>query len=1164
MFYGKLFGMSHKSPPSIAEITASLSSPDSNVTVTGLVGSAPAYILNLLAATAGQTFLVIAPDTDSAEEIHRELQFYSTAQQQLLFFPPWEADPFEHQSPHPNVVGERLGTLLRLLDNKPAIVVTTVAAVMQKIVPQKVLSAGSEYLIAGDEVDREGLVRKLANLGYSHVPLVEDRATYSVRGGIVDIFPPDIAAPVRIEFFGDFIESIRNFDPLTQRSLDSREDLVLMPSREIILSEPVLKTFSIRLKERCDELGLPVARRRELLEQMQQGIYPPGIEYLQPLFHQDLETLFDYLGQGAVKVILDPFAVEAAVTEFATEIEAGLDKAEKRDDITPERDDLFLRNDDLERRLKTGCRLTIPSLILEGDASKVFTFSSQTNSDLRVEVTSEGELLRPLIDKLRSWVSAGDRVVITCHNRGQAQRIHDLLIPYGVPITISSGHFSDPLHDAKRVEVILGDLSRGFRMEGASLVIIAEEEIFGKRAKRRSVTELRKKQILTSLAELKPGDLMVHIDHGVGIYRGLQHLKLAASEGDFVLLEYAGQDKLYLPVDRLNLVQRYVGAEGVEPKVDRLGGSTWEKAKARAREAIEEMAEELLKIYAERQVQKGHAFTPPDEIYREFEASFAFEETPDQLSAIEDVIRDMESDKPMDRLVCGDVGYGKTEVAMRGAFKSVMDGKQVAVLVPTTILAQQHMETFRERLKAYPVKVEMLSRFRSPKEQKVILEQVKKGDIDIIIGTHRLLQADVAFKDLGLLIIDEEQRFGVVHKEKLKKYRAVVDIMTLTATPIPRTLYMSLMGIRDLSIIDTPPVDRLSIKTYVSRFTDDVIREGIMRELQRGGQVFFVHNRVQTIGGMAEHLQKVVPEAKIAVAHGQMDEKELEQVMLDFMHGKYNLLLCTTIIESGLDIPSANTLIVNRADTFGLSQLYQLRGRVGRSKQRAHAYFLIPGEGAITADARERLRILQELTELGAGFRIATHDLEIRGAGDLLGGRQSGQIAAVGFELYTELMEEAIRRLKGEELVERVEPEINLGIPAFIPEDYIRDPNQRLVIYKKLTQAANEEDVLEVKEELADRFGALPLAATYLLEVMTLRLLLKKFLVKSADFDGGRKITFAFHQKTPISPDRIIALIRQFPKRYQFTPDYRLVCEIPSSTFEHILAEARNVLKSLV
>ncbi|HMN03592.1 MAG TPA: transcription-repair coupling factor, partial [Geobacter anodireducens] len=808
---------------------------------------------------------------------------------------------------------------------------------------------------------------------------------------------------------------------------------------------------------------------------------------------------------------------------------------------------------------------TIPFLHLnEGDSPETIDIATETNADLKADISPDSEgVLRPLAARLTGWIEERQRVIVACHQRGQAQRLYELLAHYPVPLTVSDRPFpAERERDDGRVDIVIGEISRGFRLPEGRLVVIAEEEIFGRRQKRRGITELRKKQIMTSLAELKPGDHMVHLDHGVGIYRGLQHLSLSGCASDFLLLEYAGGDKLYLPVDRLSLVQRYVGAEGIEPRVDRLGGTSWEKAKGKARAAVQEMAEELLRIYAARQLHEGHRFSPPDDLYREFEAAFAYEETSDQLAAIEDVIADMTSNRPMDRLVCGDVGYGKTEVAMRGAFKAVMDGKQVAVLVPTTVLAQQHLETFRTRLGAYPVTIEMVSRFRTPREQKDILERVKKGTVDVIIGTHRLLQSDVTFKDLGLLIVDEEQRFGVTHKEKLKKYKAAVDILTLTATPIPRTLYMSLMGIRDLSIIDTPPVDRLAVKTFVARTSDELIREAVLRELRRGGQVFFVHNRVQSIGAWYEHLRRIVPEAKIAVGHGQMDEGELEKVMLGFMHGETNLLLCTTIIESGLDIPSANTLIVDRADTFGLAQLYQLRGRVGRSRQRAYAYLLIPGEGAISSDARERLRIIQELNELGAGFRLATHDLEIRGAGDLLGAKQSGNIAAVGFDLYTELLEEAVQKLRGEEPVERVEPEINLRVPAFIPEDYVREPNQRLVIYKKLTQAAAEEEVDEVMEELVDRFGTLPLAATYLLDVMKLRIMLKHFLVRMAEFDGKR-LCLSFHEKTPVSPDTIIGLIKGNPTRYQFTPDFRLVAELADTSFEGVLAEARNLLKRL-
>jgi transcription-repair coupling factor (superfamily II helicase) len=1149
---------------SIKEIAPLLSPPGSCITLAGLTGSAPAYLLSRLLTEIKHPFLVITKDPESAEELWRELRFFAGEATEVFYFPAWETAPFEQASPHPDITGRRLYALFQLMGGKARAVVAPLSAVMQKVLPRQVLGDVSQYLVAGEEVEREALLAKLIRLGYANVPLVEDRGTFSIRGGILDIFPPDLAAPVRIDFFGDFVDTIRSFDSLTQRSLRPQEELIILPSREVILSEEVMQEFIPRLKVRCDLLEISATRRRELAEQLNSAIYPPGIEYLQPLFHPGLETIFSYMGADSVTVKVDPEGIAAAGEKLAQELAAAEERGREKDLIFCESADLFLSMEAVGQKYGRGRRIDIPYLELGGEekAKGSFSFTTRQNSDLKLAISPDSEgVLRPLVEQFSAWLEEERRVILVCHQKSQAERLHELLGHYELPLAVSERGFpAERGRRDRRVDILTGEISRGFRLDEEGLAVIAEEEIFGPRIKRRGLSEARKKQILTSLAELKPGDCMVHLDFGVGIYRGLQHLKLGEAEGDFLHLEYAAGDKLYLPVDRINLVQRYVGAEGVEPRVDRLGGAAWDKAKAKAREAVQEMAEELLRIYAAREVSEGFAFSPPDDLFREFEASFAFEETPDQLSAIEDVLADMESKKPMDRLVCGDVGYGKTEVAMRAAFKSVMDGRQVAVLVPTTILAQQHLETFTERFKAYPVRVEAISRFRSAKEQKAILDGVKKGEIDIVIGTHRLLQKDVSFKELGLIIVDEEQRFGVVHKERLKQYRATVDIITLTATPIPRTLYMSLMGIRDLSIIDTPPVDRLVIKSFVARFSEDLIREAVLRELRRGGQVFFVHNRVQSIAAMAEHLRRTVPEAQIAVAHGQMEEKELEKVMLGFMHGQTNLLLCTTIIESGLDIPSANTLIVNRADAFGLAQLYQLRGRVGRAKQRAYAYFLIPGEGAISSEARERLKILQEISELGAGFRIATHDLEIRGAGDLLGARQSGNIVAVGFELYTELLEEAVSSLKGEERVERVEPEIKLRIPAFIPEDYVPDPNQRLVIYKKLTQAASPEEVTEIREELADRFGKLPTAASYLLEVMRLRIRLKLLLIKEVEFDG-RRVVVTFHQKTPVSPDRIIELIRHEPKKYQFTPDYRFILELADTSFDGILREVTNLLK---
>lgn len=1159
--------MSDSSSPALAEqcrtIAGALAPEGGRCVVSGLRGSAPAWMLARLLRQTGRRFLIIASDSERAEAIHRELLFYTGGDERILLFPHWDTAPFEEASPLAEIAGQRLHALFRLLEGNVRAVVTTLAAAAQRVLPRHILGETAVYLVSGEEAERERLLAGLIRLGYQNVPLVEDPGTFAVRGGILDIYPAGHPSPVRIEFFGDEVETIRSFDPVTQRSLRDLPELILLPSREVVITEEIVAAFAPRLKPRCDELDIPASRRREYLEQLAVAAYPLGIEYLQPLFHPGLETLGDYLGTGAVTVLLDPAGLDEAAERLEEELAVGERRAAERGAIVCRREDLFLPAFGPADIVAGGRALLIPELELAEEGATV-RFRSEENRDLKIDVSRDTEhALTPLVSRLSGLRDRGWRTFIVCHHQAQAERLMELFSHYPLQPLISAKAFPDePAGPGGRPAILVGDISRGFRLEEERLAVIAEEELFGRRVRRKGISEARKKQILSSLAEMKPGDYIVHIDHGIGYYRGLQHIDPGGGmAGDFLLLEYAGQDKLYLPVDRINLVQRYVGAEGAaEPRVDKLGGTAWEKAKGKARQAVEEMAEELLAVYAERQVREGFAFSPPDELYREFEASFAFEETPDQLSAIEDVLADMQKSGPMDRLICGDVGYGKTEVAMRGAFKAVMDGKQVAVLVPTTVLAQQHLETFRGRFREYPVKVDMISRFRTAAEQKEILARVNRGEVDILIGTHRLLQGDVKFRDLGLLVVDEEQRFGVVHKEKIKKLRATLDIMTLTATPIPRTLYMSLMGIRDLSVIDTPPVDRLAIKTIVARTSDELIREAVIREIRRGGQVFFVHNRVQSIGAMAEYLHRIIPEAAIGIGHGQMEEKELERVMCDFMHGKFNLLLCTTIIESGLDIPTANTLIVNNADTFGLSQLYQIRGRVGRSRQRAYAYLLIKGEGAITGDARERLKIMQDLTELGAGFRIATYDLELRGAGDLLGARQSGNIVAIGFELYTELLEEAVARLKGEAVTAKVEPEIKLRVPAFIPEEYVADANQRLVIYKRLTQAVSEDEVIELQTELTDRFGNLPVAAAYLIEVMKIRIHLAALLVTEAEFDG-RRLVLCFHERTPVSPDAIIGLIRQQPKTYQFTPDFRLTVELQDTSFDGVLAAARNVLK---
>ncbi len=1153
--------------PQTIECLAALRRTERSIAVTGLKGSSPALLVAELVRAGLATPLVLTATQDAADEFCRELSFFSGGELHGDLFPSWDVVPFSASSPHPDVTSARLDTLFRLANRTSRITVVPMAAALQRVLPRTILDDSSCYLLPGEETDRDDLLAALMRMGYANVPLVEDRGTFAVRGGILDIFPPNLTTPVRIEFFGDTVETIRAFDPLTQRSLQPLEELMLLPSRELLLSDEVLAELAPRLKQCCDDLDIPANRRRLILEDLQNGVYFQGIDFLQPLLHPGLETIFDYVSADTPLILLDPEALQYATLAFSDELEVGVAKAAAAGLAHSPVNELYLGEEELQSLFASRPVVQLSGLVLDTlGTGTAIDVPCQENGDLRVTVSKEtSHALAPLARTLRSWLDGGQQIVIACHQLPQAERLKDLLQPYGIPCRISEQGFLSAVATPPggALSLLIGEISRGCRLPFSRLILIAEEELFGKRVKRRGVSEVRKKQLLASLAELKPGDHMVHVDHGIGLYRGLQHISVGSVAGDFLLLEYAGSDKLFLPVDRLGLVQRYVGPEGSSPALDKLGGVSWEKSKGKARKNIEELAGELLEIYAKRQLCEGFAFSPPDEMYREFEASFAWEETPDQLGAIQDVLADMQNSRPMDRLVCGDVGYGKTEVALRGAFKSALDGKQVGILVPTTILAQQHYETFHERLKEYPVTVEVLSRFRTAKEQKEILERLKKGDIDIIIGTHRLLQKDVTFKDLGLMIVDEEQRFGVKDKERLKSFRAVVDVMTLTATPIPRTLYMSMMGIRDLSIIDTPPVDRLAVKTIVSRFSEELIREAVLRELRRGGQIFFVHNRVQTIAKRAELLAQLVPEAKIAVGHGQMGEHELEKVMLGFMHGETNLLLCTTIIESGLDIPNANTLIVDHADKFGLSQLYQLRGRVGRSTQRGYAYLLVPSEAGLSSDARERLRVLQEISELGAGFRIATHDMEIRGAGDMLGNRQSGTVTEIGFELYNQMLEETISRMRGEEMVERVEPEINLKVPAFIPEAYVTDAGQRLVIYKKLTQAECEEDVLDVQNEMLDRFGSYPLATVYLFEIMKLRIMLKKMIVRQIDFDG-KSVIISFHPRTPVPPDTIIGMMRGEPKKYQFTPDFKLVCALKDSSFEGILDMAKTVLQRLL
>ena len=1128
--------------------------------ILGLNGSSDAWFAAGLLARkeSAETLLIVASDQAEAQRFYRALSFFHGRQADILFFPHWETEPYAPLSPHPEIEATRLATLAALANDRGKAVVTTVKALQQKILPRAVLESLRLQLEVGDEMPRDVLLHGLASLGYQRVTLVEDRGSFAVRGDLVDLFPPMLEQPVRLAFFGDELEEIRSFDPASQRSGDQHlVRLELAPAREMILAGRHLDTFTRRCKERCDDLEIPRAQREAILEEVREGLLGPGRENLLPLNYESLDTLFDYMGRYCW-LMLDPAAIITAADEFFEAIKSGEKRAQSNSEPYVAAQTFYLTGQELDLRFNQGPRIDLASLQVYQleDEHPVFRVPVLGNTDLRPDHAAHDGSLSPLVEKLRDWQNDGWRVLIVCHQRGQAERLLDLLAPSDLPIGWEPDLLAGRVF-AEGITITTGLLDSGFRLVDEKLVVICDDEIFGPRTHRK--VRPRQRVFESSLADLKAADLVVHADYGIGRYLGLVHLKTGAVEGDFIHLEYAGEDRLYLPVERIEKVQKYL-SDGSSPRLDKMGSGAWEKAKLRARATIEEMARDLLQVQARRQLAEGFSYSPPDRLFREFEAAFPHEETPDQLEAIEAVLADMVSERPVDRLICGDVGYGKTEVAIRAAFKAVLDSRQVAILVPTTVLARQHLETFRQRFADYPVTVDMLSRFRTAAEQKRTIERTAAGQVDIVIGTHRLLQRDVHFKNLGLIVIDEEQRFGVTHKERLKKMRAEVDVLTLTATPIPRTLHQSLAGLRELSIIDTPPVDRQAIRTYVTRFDDDLIRDAILRELRRGGQVYFVHNRVQSIGAMADFLRQLVPQAKVGVGHGQMPEKALERVMLDFIEGRTNLLVCTTIIENGIDISSANTMIINRADCFGLSQLYQLRGRVGRSHQRAYAYLMIPGEGLLTRDARERLKVLQEQAELGAGFRIARHDLELRGAGDLLGARQAGQVAAIGFEMYTELLEETIQELQGQSREESVDPEIRLGLSAFLPEAYVADPNQRLVLYRKLASAVDDVEIYQAGDELRDRYGELPEAAELLLDVMKLRVLMKQLHVELAEFDG-HNLVFAFPGNTKVAPEQILALLED-GKKYSFSPDYRLSIRLGRIAREEVLTIAKKELQA--
>ncbi|MFH2119074.1 MAG: transcription-repair coupling factor [Pseudomonadota bacterium] len=1175
--------------PALRELLERLGRGEERIAVGGLEGAARAFVVALLFRHLRRPLNVIAPTEKDAEAFVRDLSLF-LGEDQAFLLPPWDlltTDMFAFQR---ETELARLDVFHRLAYGGPAVVVIPIRALMQKVIPREILEGYVEWVSVGDCRERDAFVRTLTEGGYGRVTLVEGKGEFSVRGNIIDLFPPPADHPYRLEFFGDELESIRAFDEATQRSLTELAEFRLFPAREVILT-PSRRERAVRnIRRRSNELELPRAVKDKLAEMIATGLGSA----VNPLFHslfydaagnndpgdQGLGTLFDYLPAGGLLLLDDPLAIALAQERIENDFDRFILKAHDGERFHLEKEAAYLTSAEVSGRLQEMRQLHLTGLSLGtgDDDRRLIRFYLERDIALGETIRTEAEeagLLMPLAEKIRGWLGEGKRVVFVCGGQECMQRTGQLLARYDLPVRKEAGKWGQVLglefqrfeiQDPRPDPILLlreGRISGGFHLPGMNLVVLSEEEIFGKKVLRRRVRPAREGYFLKSFGELGEGDFVVHTEHGIGRYRGLQKLAAGGIENDFLLIAYQENDRLYLPVDRIDQIQRYIGPDGFVPKVDKLGGTSWETVKERVKKSVREVAEELVSIYAAREVMARDAFAAPDRMYDEFCASFEFEETPDQAKAIEEIHIDMNGGKPMDRLICGDAGFGKTEVAMRASLRAAFDGKQVAVLVPTTILAEQHHQTFSRRLKPYPIRVEVLNRFRTKAEQKEILDGLSRGTVDIVIGTHRLLQKDVTFRNLGLVIIDEEQRFGVSHKEKLKKLRTLVDVLTLTATPIPRTLHLSLVGIRDLSIINTAPEDRLPVKTHVLEFNEEVIADAIRRELARNGQVFFLHDRVRSIFTMARLVQKLVPEAQVGVVHGRMKPTEIEGAMARFVWREDNVLVCTSIIGSGLDIPTANTIIINRADRFGLAQLYQIRGRVGRSKEEASAYLLVPKGAMLSRDTQKRLQVIMDFTEPGSGFRIASNDLEIRGAGSLLGISQSGHVSAVGYELYTELMDKAIREIKGEPAPEEeVRPEIHLGIPAFIPEAYMADEHRRLVTYKRVSLASTEEDLCGIRDELLDCYGLVPPEVDNLLAVIGIRNLLKTLKGKKMGYDG-RAMSVFLHERSPIDPVRIIEMYRGKVRGVQLSPDLKLTIPMPGLKGSAVLTQARELLQEL-
>jgi len=1142
-----------------------------------MTATARALYLPLMARAAKQPVVVVVADNKAAEALEALLKAGceltgAVDPAQVVRFPAHDVLPFENLSPHPDVQEQRAAALYKLATGAVSILIAPVEAMALKLFDRDYYAGLAVTLKRGEEVDVEVLTGHLASVGYTHMDLVEMPGQFTRRGGILDVYSPEADRPVRIEFFGDEIETIRKFDPETQRSQSGLDETQLLPLTETPVTERLLAAVHGHLSRQRVEVNEAGEENELAAEAAASGVSVfPGWEFFSCVAGAE-SHLLKLLPRCAL-FVEEPSMVRNQIDRWWNKVEQRHERSGIGTLVTPE--DIYLRPEVLQGLLESHFGFDIDQLgvvdVLDED-NTLGEIELNTRPTLRFHGS-----IPALTEQLRTLIAAETRIVLAAPNQGDVERLATVLREYQIPYRLGSRNprpgGETVLDEASylagdlRVPVIVRTpLSAGVSFQDSNLILFGandlsdEADVAARPEPKRSKTAA----FVSDFRDLTVGDYVVHVEHGIAQYQGLKEIEQDGFAVEFMILEFAEAAKLYVPLTRLDLIQKYRSTDaGPAPVLNRLGSQQWAKTKARVRKAMQDMTAELLKLYAERETVQGTAFSKDNEFQKEFEDSFDYNETDDQLSAIRAIKYDMESTMPMDRLLCGDVGYGKTEVAMRAAFKAVQDGKQVAVLTPTTVLSFQHFETFKKRFAQFPINIEMISRFRTAKEQKDIVARVETGKVDILIGTHRLLSKDIKFQDLGLLVVDEEQRFGVRHKERLKQMRKEIDVLAMSATPIPRTLHMSLVGLRDMSVIETPPKDRMAIQTVVAKFDEKIIRSAVEMELERGGQVYFVHNRVESIYEIAARIQELVPAARVIVGHGQMGETELERVMLAFMHHEYDVLVATTIIENGLDIPLANTMLINRAERHGLSELYQLRGRVGRSNRRAYAYLLIPPENELTEIARRRLAALKEFSDLGAGFKIAALDLELRGAGNMLGGEQSGHIEAVGFELYTSMLEAAVKEMKGESSEERQATQLSLGIALRIDESYVPEENQRLRLYKKIAGATSEAAVAEVRAEMEDRYGAPPDATVYLLEAALVRLECERMGI--AQIDRKRtEVQIRFMENAAVDPQHLMRLVARNAKRgAQFTPQGLLKYPLAAMRSDEVLLEIHELLADL-